>query len=56
MSVLPKYAVRVLHCPTNIAGQMWEYVQGLRSLDIEVTGSAPQGAQTLGRIEIDGPV
>jgi glycosyltransferase involved in cell wall biosynthesis len=37
MSVLPKHAVRVLHCPTNIAGQMWEYVQGLRALGIEAT-------------------
>lgn len=29
--------MRVLHCPTNIAGQMWEYVQGLRSFGVDAT-------------------
>lgn len=27
--------MRVLHCPTNIAGQAWEYAQGLRALGVE---------------------
>ena len=27
--------MRVLHCPTNISGQMWEYAQGLKALEIE---------------------
>lgn len=35
MSMLSKHTIRVLHCPTNIAGQMWEYVQGLRALGVE---------------------
>lgn len=37
MSMLSKHTMRVLHCPTNIAGQMWEYVQGLRALGVEAT-------------------
>jgi glycosyltransferase involved in cell wall biosynthesis len=27
--------MRVLHCPTNVAGQAWEYAQGLRALGVE---------------------
>lgn len=37
MTMLSKHNMRVLHCPTNIAGQMWEYVQGLRALGVEAT-------------------
>ena len=37
MSMLSKHTMRVLHCSNNIAGQMWEYVQGLRALGIEAT-------------------
>ncbi len=29
--------MRVLNCPTNVAGQMWEYAQGLRALGVEST-------------------
>ncbi len=32
-----KRAMRVLHSPTNISGQMWEYVQGLRALGVSAT-------------------
>jgi len=29
--------MRVLHCPVEIAGQMWEYAQGLRALGVKAT-------------------
>ena len=29
--------MKVLHCPINISGQMWEYAQGLRALGVETT-------------------
>jgi len=29
--------MRVLHCPSNISGELWEYAQGLRSLNIDST-------------------
>lgn len=29
--------MRVLHCPIHIAGQAWEYAQGLRALGVEAT-------------------
>ena len=30
-----EYVMKVLHCPTHISGQMWEYAQGLRALGVE---------------------
>jgi len=29
--------MRVLHCPTNIAGHAWGYAQGLRALGVDAT-------------------